>query len=252
MKDKTDETDETSWIVEDAFTADFLWAFGIIDILQIGLALPVVLNQDGEGAMPFKPQGVENADYALASSALRDLRFNLKARFLGGKAQIPDRRGFGLALDLGLSVPTGDELNFAGDEGVVLFPTAIVDFHQCKLSAAVNIGGRFRFSEGEKLADLGVGQQGTFGLGVTGHYLKRRLLLSLEGMGIVELEGFDRFGFEYRGGAGYVPDDARAVSLWLALGSSAGTGDLLGAPLLRVLVGITYAPGADDESLNTL
>jgi hypothetical protein len=249
--ENADSGDE-SWIVENAFTADFMWAFGIVDIFQVGLVLPVVLDQDGVGATPFQPQGAEEADYALASSALRDLRFNVKTRFLGGKAEIPDRRDFGLALDLGLAVPSGDELNFAGDEGVVFFPQAIVDFHRCKFSAALNLGARLRTAEAEKLADLSVGHQGTFGLGVTGHYFKRRLLLSAEGLGVIEFDGFDRVGFEYRGGIGYVPDDARAVTLWIAGGSSAGTGDLLGTPLFRVLVGLTYAPGSDDETLDSL
>lgn len=245
-------TDETFWVVDNAFTADFLWAFGIMNIFQVGVVLPVVLNQDGDGAEPFQPVGAEDADYALASSALRDMRFNIKARLLGGAAEIPDRRGLGLALDLGLAVPTGDELNFAGDEGVVFFPTAVVDFHKCKFSAALNLGARLRFSDAEKLANLGVGHQGTFGLGITGHYLKRRLLLSAEGTGLVELDGFDRLGFEYRGGIGYVPDEARAVTLWLAGGSSVGTGDLLGTPVFRMLIGLTYAPGASNDTLNTL
>ncbi len=245
-------TGDDDWIVENAFVADFLWAFGIIDIFQIGLVLPVTLDQDGVGAMPFKPQGAEEADYALASSALRDLRFNVKTRFLGGKAEIPDRRDFGLALDLGLAVPTGDELNFAGDEGAVFFPTAIVDFHRCKFSAALNMGARLRFSESQDLADESVGHQGTFGAGVTSHLFKRRLLLSAEGTGLVEFDGFDRFALEYRGGVGYIPDKERAVTIWAAAGSSAGTGDLLGTPLLRVLIGITYSPGAEDDTIGAL
>jgi hypothetical protein len=249
---ENNDLDETYWIVKNASTADFLWAFGILNIFQIGVVLPVILNQDGEGAEPFQPVGAEDADYVLASSALRDLRFNIKMRFLGGKTEIPDRRGLGLALDLGLAVPTGDELNFAGDEGVVVFPTAVLDFHKCKFSAALNLGARLRFSEAERLADLDVGHQGAFGLGVTGHYLKRRLLLSAEGTGLVELDGFDRVGFEYRGGVGYVPDEARAVTLWLAGGSSAGTGDLLGTPVFRLLIGLTYAPGANNDSLGAL
>jgi hypothetical protein len=249
--------DETYWVVKNAFTADFLWAFGIFNIFQVGVVLPVVLDQDGTGAEPFINENVVTdegvlADYTLASSALRDMRFNIKTRFLGGNAEMPDRRGLGLALDLGLAVPTGDELNFAGDEGVVFFPTAVVDFHKCKFSAALNLGARLRFSDAEKLANLGVGHQGTFGLGVTGHYLKRRLLLSAEGTGLVEFDGFDRLGFEYRGGVGWVPDEARAVTLWLAGGSSAGTGDLLGTPVFRMLVGITYAPGSSDDTLKAL
>lgn len=249
------KTGGTEWVVEDAFSADFLWAFGLFDVLQIGLALPLVMEQDGVGAMPFLPNGAKESDYALASSSLRDIRFDLKGRFLGGKAEIPDRRDFGIGLDIGVSVPTGDELNFAGDNTAVLFPTAIVDFHRCKLSAAVNIGARLRFDASDdaeenkpRLADLTVGHQGTFGAGLTGHYLKRRLLLSAEGTGVVELDGFDRLGFEYRGAVGGVPDKARAITIWISGGSSVGTGDLLGTPEARVLIGLTYAPRGDDEN----
>jgi len=240
------------WVVKDVYSADFLWAFGLFDFIQLGLSLPVILHQEGVGSKPFQPADAEDADYALASSALRDLRFNVKTRFLGGDAPNPDRRDFGLAVDIGLSVPTGDELNFAGDNGAVLFPTAILDFHRCKLSAAVNLGARLRFDKSGDLANLHVGHQGILGAGVTGHYLKRRLLLSAEGVATIEFDGFDRLGFEYRGGLGYIPDDDRSVTLWLAAGSAGGTGDLLGTPIFRFLVGLTYAPGTKNEVLDAL
>jgi hypothetical protein len=107
----------------------------------------VVLNQKGSGPPPEPaPAGTAaaSAKSSLASSALGDIRFNVKTRFLGGKAPMPDRRDFGLGLDLGLSVPSGDERNFAGENGVVFFPTAVLDFHRCKFSAALNVGARLR------------------------------------------------------------------------------------------------------------
>ena len=245
----TDDTGagETMWVVEHATTADFMWAFGIKDLMQLGLLLPVVIDQDGVGAMPFMPLGADDSTYKLAGSALKDLRFDIKTRFVGGGAEIPDRRDFGLALDVAMSIPTGDELNFAGENGLVIAPNAIFDFHRCKFSAALNIGARLR-TEKARLANLTVGHQGTAGLGLTGHYLDRRLLLSAEGTTIVEFNGFDRVGFEYRGGVGYVPDEAKAVTIWLSGGSSVGTGDLLSTPRLRFLLGLTYAPGAEEEA----
>jgi hypothetical protein len=239
----------TDWVVEHAFAGDFLWAFGLFDWVQLGVALPVVFDQDGVGATPFQPPGVEDATYRLPASALRDLRFDVKTRFLGGQAELPDRRDFGLALDLGLSVPTGDELGFAGDNGAVFFPTAILDFHRCMFSAALNLGARIR-TEKARLADLEVGHQGLAGLGLTGHFLKRRLLLSAEGSMVAELHGFDRLGFEYRGAFGWIPDEERSVTLWFAGGSAAGTGDLLGTPQVRVLLGLTYAPGTGDKGIH--
>ncbi len=246
IHDPVSGSEDDDWIVEYAATADFMWAFGILDVLQVGLALPVVLDQGGVGATPFQPAGADSATYELASSALRDMRVDVKARLLGGNAEDPDRRGFGLALDAGMSVPTGDELNFAGDEEFVFMPTGIVDYHDCCISAALNFGARLRTTD-SRLADLSVGHQGTAGLGVTGHLLDRRLLLSAEGVALVELDGFDRVGLEYRGAAGWVPDEARAVTLWLSGGSAAGTGDLLGTPSMRFLLGLTYAPGPEDQ-----
>ena len=238
----------TEWVVKNAFTADFMWAFGIIDIFQIGMALPLTLEQNGEGMTPVQPDDAPDADYMLASSSLRDIRFNLKTRFLGGKVEIPDQRDFGVAFDLGVAVPSGDEMSFAGDGGVVLFPTVVVDFHRCMFSAAVNLGGRFRFDQDISLAGTNVGQQGTFGLGVTGHFLKRRLPASLEMTGVYEFDGFDRIGVEYRGSVGYIPDPKRSVTIWSGVGSAFGTGDLLGTPVIRALVGLTYSPKPDDPT----
>jgi hypothetical protein len=239
---------ETEWVVKNAFVVDFMWAFGIIDLFQIGMALPLALEQNGVGMTPVQPDDAPDAEYMLATSALRDIRFNFKTRFLGGKKEIPDQRDFGLAFDLGVAVPSGDEMSFAGDGGVVLFPTAIVDFHRCMLSAGLNLGGRFRFDQEISLADKSVGHQGTFGVGVTGHFLKRRLEASGELTGVVEFDGFDRLGMEYRGAVGYLVDAKRAIKVWTGVGSSIGTGDLLGTPMIRALVGLTYAPKPDDPS----
>ncbi len=238
----------TDWIVENAFTADFMWAFGIIDIFQLGFSLPLVMEQNGEGMEPVQPAGTPDSDYMLASSALRDIRFNVKGRILGGNAEIPDQRDFGLAVDLGVAVPSGDELNFAGDGGVVVFPTAVVDFHRCMFSATINLGAWLRFDRDISLLDLEVGHQGTFGVGVTGHFLQRRLLASAEMTGLVELSGFDRVGVEYRGTVGYLPDKNRSITLWTGVGSAFGTGDLLGTPAVRALLGLTYSPKPKDPT----
>jgi hypothetical protein len=240
--------DGEQWVVENALTMDFIWAFGIIDIFQVGLALPVVLEQNGVGMTPIQPEGTPDSDYMLAGSALGDIRLNFKARLLGGNAKIPDQRDFGLAIDLGVSLPSGDEMNFAGDGGVVLFPTLVADFHRCMFSAAVNLGGRFRFDQDISMADLSVGQQGTFGVAATGHFFKRRFLVSGEMTGIVEFDGFDRVGVEYRGALGYVLDQNRAITIWAGAGSAFGTGDLLGTPEVRAIVSLSYAPRKTDPS----
>lgn len=236
------------WVIKNAFVTDFMWAYGIVDRFQVGAVLPIVLEQNGVGLRSIQPEGVSDADYTPSSSALRDIRINFKTRFLGKDAPIPDQRDFGLAFDLGLSLPSGDEMSFAGDGGVVLFPTLVVDFHRCMFSATVNLGARIRFDDDISLLNLSVGQQGVFGIGATGHFLKRRLLVSGEMTGVLEFKGFDRIGVEYRGNLGYIIDQNRAIKIWTGVGSSFGTGDLLGTPQVRVLLGLTYSPKPSDPT----
>jgi hypothetical protein len=233
---------------ENAFVSDFMWAIGLVDLFQLGLALPLVLEQSGAGMEPIQPDEPPNADYMLASSALRDIRLNFKTRFIGGDAEIPDQQDLGIAMDIGFSFPSGDELSFAGDGGVVFFPTLVFDFHRCMFSAAANLGARFRFDQEISLSDLDVGHQGVFGMGVTGHFLKRRLLASGELTGVVELNGFDRVGVEYRANIGFIPDEKRNITVWAGAGTASGTGDLLGTPSVRVLFGLTYAPKPKDPT----
>jgi hypothetical protein len=240
-----------SWVVRHALSANFMWAFGLMDWVQLGLDLPVVIFQNGDGAQRVRPAGTPIADYALPSSALGDIKLHVKGRMLGGFAELPDRRGLGLALDVGLSLPSGDELAFSGDAGAVLFPNIIVDYHLCKFSAAVNLGGRLRFSDSEPLATSRVGHQGTAGIAITGHYLDRRFLITGEATAIAQLDGFDRMGAEWRGGVGWIPDGPKAVTLWLTGGSSLSKGDLLGLPAARVLFSLSYSPqrASEDEEL---
>jgi hypothetical protein len=242
------QSGDSVWLVENSFTSDFAWAFGLVDIFQLGLVLPITIYQDGDVRTPFAPgDEMDTTDYELANSSLRDIRFNIKTRFVGGNSKDPDKRDFGLSLDLGLAVPTGDEDNFSGNESAVFFPSAILDFHRCMLSVAVNVGARLYFSENKtRFANLDVGQQGTFGVGITGHFLKRSLLLSLEGSSFLEFEDLGTFAFEYRGGVGYIPGEEKSITLWLSAGSSASTTEyFVGAPAIRVLFGITYAPKAE-------
>ena len=244
ITDSTGET-ETEWVVSHALTVDFAWAFGILDIFQLGVVLPVVIDQDGAGATPFMPLGVDDGTYKLSGAAVKDMRFDLKTRFMG-KSEDPATRGFGLALDVAMSIPTGDELNFAGEEGFVFQPLIVADYRSSIISTALNLGARLR-TEKAALADLEVGHQALAGLGVTGHLWEGRVLLFAEATMLAEMDGFDRIGLEYRGGAGVIADDQKAVTVWIGAGSSAGTEDLLGTPIFRMLLGITYAPGDEEE-----
>ncbi len=54
-------------------------------------------------------------------------------------------------------------------------------------------------------------------MGVTGHIIDERLLLSLEATTLFDLQGFDEWGFEYRAGIGIVPDQLKSLTVWLQI-----------------------------------
>ena len=85
-------------------TAEFLWSLGLFDFLQIGLALPVTLVQDGEGAQPAT---LSEAD-ELPTTASRDVRFELAwdvlRTFHRGETRTEERNGTGLLVSVGASI----------------------------------------------------------------------------------------------------------------------------------------------------
>ncbi len=215
--------------------ADFLWSLGLFNIVQVGLALPVVLAQDGTGPEPTDP-----ASPGLASTAVRDMRIDLQTRIIGGGPWGTVGSGFGLAGALVLGIPTGDSENFAGDANVVAEPLLIADYDLGFLAAAVNIGARIR--EESAFLDYAVGHQLVWGLGVTARFLDDRLRAIGEYTGLYGLSGTGAAPQELRLGAGYAFDRNRDITVLLGGGFGFGSGEAPGLPEFRLVAGLVYAP----------
>jgi outer membrane protein OmpA-like peptidoglycan-associated protein len=238
-------------------TADFLWSLGLFNWVQIGLALPTVLAMDGVGASPVTG-GAE-----LATTAIRDLRIDLKSRFIGRDRHGLVRYGWGLALAASLSVPTGDRDNFAGDRNVVGEPVLIADYTHRYFSVAVNVGARLRAAS--QFADVEVSHQLSYGLAGAGYLLNGRLqilaelygLSGLTGTEMVEYQGEERevrgnlTHLEIRGGLGYVPDRERDITIRLGAGAGLLT-DTPGVPAFRILASLQYQPQNRDSDGDTV
>jgi outer membrane protein OmpA-like peptidoglycan-associated protein len=238
-------------VVQYQVTADFLWSLGLFNWIQVGLALPTVLAMDGVGASPV------TGGARLATTAIRDLRFEVKARFLGGGPQGIVTDGFGLAAVAGLSVPTGDPDNFAGDRNVVGEPTLIADYRHRYFSLAANVGARLRAAS--DFANVTVGHQLTFGAAGAGYLVDGRLQILAELFGLAGLVGTEdvtvdgqpytiegnHAHLELRGGVGYVPDKERDITL--RLGAAAGLTGAPGVPQFRVLASLQYQPQNRDS-----
>ena len=120
-------------LVDGRITTEVLAAVGLVDWLEIGLAMPLVLTQSGEDLGPLGRAG-ETVD----GFALGDLRITPKATFL--KAD----EGLGVQLSVALMVPTGDPDGYASDGAVRVRPMIGVDFASGGFRVAAELGYELR------------------------------------------------------------------------------------------------------------
>ncbi len=147
-----DENDEiVAKIIENLTTIDVMATFGILERLELGVAVP--LNFVGG-------EGVEAAGND--GFGLGDVRIIPKYRLLGGG---PFTNGVGVALSVPVSAPTGDKDKGIGADVVVVNPKLIVDGRFGPFSAAANLGFRWR-NEDKEVGTLEIGNEITYGAGV--------------------------------------------------------------------------------------
>ena len=222
-------------------TADFLWSFGLWDRLQLGLALPVVVSQDGDGVSPIVCPSADDCDVPeLAATAIRDIRLDAKFRF--GKTGVASA----LALAVVVSLPTGDAENFAGSDGATFTPMLLFGglrpSPHVRLGAA--LGGRLRSRT--EVADAVFGSE-LWGRVGAGYEVLPRLSLSAEYFGALPLTDGADGRQELLGAVRYSPD--RAEDVTLEIGAGGGLSQSAGSPAFRAIAGVSYAPlGRDTDS----
>ncbi len=105
-----DHAQVLSRLIDSRLTTEVLGAVGLLEWLQLGVALPIIVSQSGDDLAPVGRGGES------VGSALGDLRVVPQFTILGGE------EGFGLHVSVVLSLPTGDAANFAGDGAVRIRP----------------------------------------------------------------------------------------------------------------------------------
>src|SRR5262249_19692847 len=128
----------TIYAVDNAFDATFLWAIGLTDRLELTLAAPVTLYQDGAGLGDVIGDGIR-----LPRSVVRDPRFGFSFALLPRPRTGPGN-GFGLTTRLEWVAPTGDMSAFAADRTMVAFPSVAAGFRHKRLEISSEIGARLR------------------------------------------------------------------------------------------------------------
>ena len=254
--------------IDNQFDATFLFAYGVTDRLELDLALPITVFQDGAGTSPLVGGG------DVPATATRDMRFGLTYALITRPKKHPwrhDAGGFGLAARFEMAAPTGDDDAFAADRGGVYIPSIAADFRSYRLTLGAEIGARIRPTT--DFAGARIGTQGFIGAGVGLDVLKQHDLLTITGelralpvfteqatvtqsvSGLVSsANGTYIMPMEWMVTARTAPLEGGDLSIQLGLGGGIPTSvDPSGkvyapitTPAFRVALGITFAPRGRD------
>jgi len=130
-----DDESVLSRIVSRQIKADLWLSFGFANVVELSVVMPFVLNQAGEPDAQIYPNEI-------SSFSLGDLRILPKVKIIDAD----DAGGFGLAVLLNLSVPTGSQEDFTSDGEVRVEPKIALDWtdRDSGFSVVGNIGYHLR------------------------------------------------------------------------------------------------------------
>lgn len=225
--------------VQHQFAMDYGFGTGIGDRLAFGVSLPTVLYQSGTG------NDLIAAD--LPRTAVGDLRLNLKATLLPGG----ELGGFSLAALGAVTLPTGNDRSYIAESAATGEVRALGELRLIAVAVRATAGVKVR------------GAEQTFVNETFGHELPWGVGLSLrpQALGIDE-KGRWEWALEARGAVAVTPRFGARAQSPAALGLSArytpGTVSLiagaevpldagLGAPAVRAILGLGWAPRVHDQ-----
>jgi len=231
--DRTTLAGERHAVVRDQLTLDVMASLSLWGWVDLGVALPVFLFNDGD------PTGFASPTQSVSGSQIGDLRVSPKVRLL--KRDVDDggeeRPGFGLALDLRVSLPTGAADAFVSD-GLSFAPALIADYRSTRVHIALNVGARLREAQTYKFLTVGHELTARLGLGVD--LLPNRLSLIGEVYGASSEFTLNTTYAEGILGARY----QTAMGLAVTAGGGAGFIQGYGSTEVRLFAGLTWSPPA--------
>lgn len=227
-------------LVQDRVMNHLSAEMGIGGRSAIALALPAVLYQQGDLLLPSE------AD--LLPTALGDPRISMRYRAYGDDADKEERHrdGPGLAIAGDLDLPGGAEDAYAGERATRLEARLVGDFQVLGAGVGGNLAWRHRFQDARlfdaSLSDTTLGDQMLFGAALKIPVPPLYPLTALiEVRGETDFQSRETTALEGDIGARVTFDD---VTLVAAVGTALVGG--VGAPGLRGILGVWFAPSPDD------
>ncbi len=228
----SDADDNVTDIVGSQLTANVLGVIGIADRLELGIDIPIILNQTGD---PIDVPGI--TDVSGASAGVGDVRFIPTIALLRNE----DPGTVNLALAVNTWFPTGDDEVYQGDGAFRVEPRLLLDINAARdIIISFNVGWLFR--EAAVVRNLEVDDTFTWGLGLdiplngarTLHLLTELtgdISISAENVGSEEAPFGVNLGLRYHAPSGFVG----------TYGGGVGVVEGFGVPAWRVFLGLAYA-----------
>ena len=221
-------------VIDDRVEATLQANIGLLDRMEVSVALPVVLFQDGTAA--------ERPDSS--PSGPGDVRLGVKLVLAEAEAV-----GVDLAFAPRISFPSGDPASYRGDGFVTASPGLVVGRSGERVRGAAEVGLRLR--EGARVGNLEVGQQLFYRAAAAYRLIPGSLEVVGEAFGLTSAPTL--LSDDGDGVADETPLEALVAvrhrvtgDLFLTLGAAGGIVGGYGTPLYRLLIGVGWVPADRD------
>ena len=239
-------------LIGNQFAADLTFGFGILNFLDVYLAIPMTIFQTG--GIPSDPQYAGNFlqdDVGKSTDGffLGDIKLGVKGQILREKKHF-----LNLALRLILSLPTslgGAKKYFNGEDGVSIDAGLMVSKNFGILDLVLNFG--YRYMPKSDFLSLVLQHELNYSLGVSVHVIKNRLDIigELAGAATLEEAKTDSAPFDLLFGVRIFPlKNNNALSI--NVGGGIPFYAAYGSPQFRVFAGVMWAPRDQDTDKDGL
>jgi hypothetical protein len=233
-------------VIENQAQVDVMAALGLINRVQVGLAVPFVISESGD----FFDRRENAGDGEAPTSGLGDLRLSAKARVMGTGS-----RGLGVAFAPVVTVPTGgdgaDKNNFTGERKPTVRLRGVGGWRDERIAASAYLGYLIRENTTYIQADRGaivVADQILYG---GGGAFRAATQVELIGevfgrLGASNPADLDASPAEIDVGVRVEPAPRKLTGFFVTGGGGAGIHKGMGSPVARGFVGLKWAPDFND------
>ena len=155
-------------LIDNMVNVTFVGSFGITDRLELAVAAPVTLYQDGSGL-----GSILGNEEELRRSTMRDTRFGAAFSVIP-RPRAGNQNGFSLTGRFEFAVPIGESTAFASARTPTWIPSAVATFRRNRWQVGLEALGRFRGES--QFANVRIGSQVGGALGTSFDILQDHLL----------------------------------------------------------------------------